>query len=213
MVGWLVLSSLTAEATALSVVTALLSATSTSVVSPVVSSVVAGTATSASEAAGFARFFAFVGAQSGDLGGQNSVGEGGVISGSTVVGGQRSLGGFSVVSGGSVIGLVVGTGVVVAGLFSTRSSIGALSFIVASGKSLTFGSNVVVQAVKAFGLSTIKVEPPITDKVVLVENSSVGAEERVFGKTSLTVSSTDVEHLALSLGISVVSYIRTRLQL
>ena len=73
------------------------------------------------------------------------------------------------------------------------------------GSGLTFGGDLIVQAVKAFGLGTVKVEPPITDKVVLVENSSVGAEERVLGQSSLTISSTNMEDLTFGFGISIIT--------
>jgi len=86
-------------------------------------------------------------------------------------------------------------------------SIGALSFIVSTSQSITFSGNVVIEAVKAFGLGTVKVEPPITDKVVLVENSSVGTEERVLGKASLTISSTNMEDLTFSFRISIITSI------
>lgn len=49
-----------------------------------------------------------------------------------------------------------------------------------SGSGSTSGSNVVVEAVEAFGFRAVKVEPPVTDKVVLIEDGSIGAEEGVF---------------------------------
>ena len=75
-----------------------------------------------------------------------------------------------------------------------------------SGGGLTFGSDFVVEAVEAFGFSTVKVEPPITNEVSLVENGAIGAQEGVFGKTTLAISSTDMESLAFSFSISIVTY-------
>ena len=67
------------------------------------------------------------------------------------------------------------------------------------------GSDLVVETVEILGGGTVKVEPPVADEVVLVEESSVGTEEAVLGQTSSSVSSADVEDLALSLGVSVVT--------
>ena len=68
------------------------------------------------------------------------------------------------------------------------------------------GSDLVVEAVEILGGGTVEVEPPVADEVVLVEESSVGTEEAVLGQTSSSVSSADVESLALSLGVSVVTW-------
>ena len=75
------------------------------------------------------------------------------------------------------------------------------------GVSLTFGGDIVVQAVQTLGLSAVKVEPPVADEVVLVEDGTVGAEEAILGEAALSVSGANVEHLALGLGICVVSSI------
>ena len=56
------------------------------------------------------------------------------------------------------------------------------------------------------GGGAVEVEPPVADEVVLVEESPVGAEEAVLGQTASTVSSADVESLALSLGVRVVTW-------
>ena len=71
---------------------------------------------------------------------------------------------------------------------------------------LSLGSNVFVEAVEAFGFSTVKVEPPITNEVALVEDGTVGAQEGVLGQTTSTVGGTDMESLTFGLGISVVSF-------
>ena len=47
---------------------------------------------------------------------------------------------------------------------------------------------------------------PITDEVVLVEDGSIGAEEGPLGPRTVTVLGADVEDLALSLRISVVTW-------
>lgn len=75
------------------------------------------------------------------------------------------------------------------------------------GGGLTLGGEVVIEAVETLGFGAVKVEPPVADEVVLVEDGSVGAEEAVLGKASSTISGTDVENLALSLWVSVISSI------
>ena len=70
---------------------------------------------------------------------------------------------------------------------------------------LSLCCNVFIERIKGFCFGTIKIEPPITDEIILVEYSSIGAEERVLSKSSLTISSTDVKYLAVSFGISIVS--------
>merc|ERR1719273_2089929 len=104
----------------------------------------------------------------------------GLLHGSLVVS-DRS-GGCSVLSWSSVLGLVGGP-----------------------GKSVPLGSDLVVQTPQVLGGGAVEVEPPVADEVVLVEEGSVGTEEAVLGQTSGSVSSADVESLALSLGVSVVT--------
>jgi len=58
---------------------------------------------------------------------------------------------------------------------------------------------------KSFSFGAVEVKPPITDEVVLIEDGSVWTEETVLGKTSLTVSSADMEDLAFSLRVSIVT--------
>ena len=70
---------------------------------------------------------------------------------------------------------------------------------------LALGGDLLVEAVQAFGLGAVKVEPPITNKVTLVENGSVGAQKGIFSESSLTIGGTDVESLAFGLGVGVVS--------
>ena len=86
-----------------------------------------------------------------------------------------------------------------------RGSVAASRAGGGTSSGLSLSSEVVVQAVETLGLGTVEVEPPVADEVVLVEDSTVGAEEAVLGQTSGSVSSADVESLALSLGVSVVT--------
>jgi len=105
-------------------------------------------------------------------------------------------------SGGGIIGSrsVVGGGSHVSG-----STIGSkISGGISGG---TFGGDLVVAAVQTFGLGAVEVEPPVADEVVLVEDGSVGAQEAVLAKTAQTVGSANVEHLALGLGVGVVTAI------
>ena len=58
------------------------------------------------------------------------------------------------------------------------------------------------------GLGTIKVEPPIANEVILVEDGSVGAQEGVLGEGTIGTigtSSADMKDLTFGLGISVVT--------
>jgi len=66
-------------------------------------------------------------------------------------------------------------------------------------------SKLVVQGVESLGIGTVKVKPPIADEVVLVEDGSVGAEEGPLGPGAIPILGTDVEHLALGLGVGVVA--------
>jgi hypothetical protein len=70
---------------------------------------------------------------------------------------------------------------------------------------LPLGGNLLVQLVEALGGGAVKVEPPVADEVVLVEDGAVGAEEAVLGEAALAVGGADVENLALGLGIGVVA--------
>jgi len=55
-------------------------------------------------------------------------------------------------------------------------------------------------------LVAVKVEPPVADEVVLVEDGSVGAEKAVLDLAAVTVSSADVEDLTLGFRISIITY-------
>jgi len=70
---------------------------------------------------------------------------------------------------------------------------------------LALSSDVLVEAVEAFGRGAVEVEPPVADEVLLVEDGSVGAEEGVLGQAAQTVSCAHMESLAFCLGISVVT--------
>ena len=75
-----------------------------------------------------------------------------------------------------------------------------------AGQGVPLGGDLVVQTPEVLGGGAVEVEPPVADEVVLVEESTVGTEEAVLGQTSGSVSSADVESLALSLGVSVVTW-------
>merc|ERR1719500_1643765 len=88
-----------------------------------------------------------------------------------------------------------------------RSSIRSFSLGGSSINFSTFSSDVIVERIEVLCLSTVEVEPPVADEVVLVEDGSVGAEEAVLGQTSSSISCADMEHLTLRLFIRVIASI------
>lgn len=58
---------------------------------------------------------------------------------------------------------------------------------------------------KSLSLGTVYIEPPVTDEIFLVEDSSIGAEEGILSKVTLQISGANVEGLAFGLRISIVS--------
>ena len=52
----------------------------------------------------------------------------------------------------------------------------------------------------------VNIEPPVTDEVLLVEKGSVGAEMGVLDEVCVAEVRTDVEPLALGLGVGVVTF-------
>jgi hypothetical protein len=56
------------------------------------------------------------------------------------------------------------------------------------------------------GFTTVHVEPPVADEVVLVEDGTVRAEEGVLGEPTIAVLGTDMKDLAFGIGIGVVSW-------
>merc|ERR1712123_268158 len=93
------------------------------------------------------------------------------------------------------------------GIFS--SSVGG-DWGISRGRSIdrfSFSSNLVIERIELLSGGAVEVEPPVTDKVVLVEEGSVGTEEAVLGETTGSISSADVESLAFSLRVSVVTSI------
>ena len=74
-----------------------------------------------------------------------------------------------------------------------------------SSKGVPLSSNLVVEGVKVLGSGAVKVEPPVADEVVLVQDCSVGAEEAVLGEPTGAIGCADVERLALSLRVRVVT--------
>ena len=62
----------------------------------------------------------------------------------------------------------------------------------------------IVQPIEVFRGGAVYVEPPVADKVLLLEESAVGAEEGELGQAGVAVVGADVERLALGLGVPVV---------
>lgn len=56
-------------------------------------------------------------------------------------------------------------------------------------------------------MTAVNVEPPVADEVLLVEDGTVGTEERVRGQLAVgpVVVHADMEGLAISLGVRVVT--------
>jgi hypothetical protein len=76
---------------------------------------------------------------------------------------------------------------------------------VSIGTGFLLGADLVVLGIESLGLRAVKVEPPVADEVVLVEDGSVGAEEGVLGESAKSVGCADVEHLTFGRRISVVA--------
>ena len=89
--------------------------------------------------------------------------------------------------------------------FSRWGGVGRLR-VASSAQGVSLGSVLIIEAVEVLGGGAVEVEPPVADEVVLVEESSVGAEEAVLGEATSSVSGADVESLALGLGVRVVTY-------
>jgi len=70
-----------------------------------------------------------------------------------------------------------------------------------------FSSNLFVEGVQGLSYGTVDVEPPVADKVLLLEQGAVRAEEAVLGEPTLSVIGADMEGLAVGLNISVVASI------
>ena len=109
--------------------------------------------------------------------------------------------GLVVVLGGGVVS--GGRGVVGRGVLGLRGAV--LGLVGGPGQGVPLGGDLVVEAVEVLGGGAVEVEPPVADEVVLVEESSVGAEEAVLGEAASSVGGADVESLALGLGVRVVT--------
>ena len=57
------------------------------------------------------------------------------------------------------------------------------------------GVQLVIERIEMFSLVTVDIEPPVTDKVLLLKQSSIGTEEAVLGQSVVLQArtSTDVE--------------------
>ena len=73
------------------------------------------------------------------------------------------------------------------------------------GGGFPLGGDIFVKGVESRGGGAVEVEPPVADEVVLVEDGSVGAEEGVFGEASVAIVAANVKHLALGLGIGIIT--------
>ena len=69
---------------------------------------------------------------------------------------------------------------------------------------MSLSGYLIIESVELFSQGAINIEPPVTDKVLLVEQGSVGTEEAVLGQTALAVVGADVEGLAVGLHVGVV---------
>ena len=72
-------------------------------------------------------------------------------------------------------------------------------------KGVPLRCDLVVEGVELLGGGAVEVEPPVADEVVLVEEGPVGAEEAVLGEPTGAIGRADVERLALSLRVRVVT--------
>ena len=93
-------------------------------------------------------------------------------------------------------------------VLSRRSCIVSRGVGCLSSQSFPLCSDLVVEGVELLSGGAVEVEPPVADEVVLVEESSVGAEEAVLGEAASSVSGADVESLALGLGVGVVTWVK-----
>lgn len=81
----------------------------------------------------------------------------------------------------------------------------AIAIATSSNVGLLLCPDLVVAAIESLSRGAVKVEPPVADEVLLVEYGAVGAQERVLGQATFTIGRADVEHLALSGRISIVT--------
>jgi len=81
--------------------------------------------------------------------------------------------------------------------------ISPFSVIVGRGSS---SSDISVQGIEVLRLRAVHIEPPVTDEVLLVEQSSVRTEEAVLYQGATAVIATDVECLAVCVLIRVVTF-------
>ena len=65
--------------------------------------------------------------------------------------------------------------------------------------------HLVVAGVEALGLRAVKVEPPVADEVLLVEDGAVGAEEGLRAQAAQAVGDAHVEDLAVGRRVGVVT--------
>merc|ERR1719430_113353 len=71
----------------------------------------------------------------------------------------------------------------------------------------SFCSNLVIKRVEVFSSGAVYIEPPVTYKVLLLEECSIRTEEGVLGETTTSIIGTDMECLTFCLHISIISSI------
>ena len=85
-----------------------------------------------------------------------------------------------------------------------RSSITTKSI---RSKSFTLSSNFIIKRVEILSSGAVKIEPPVTDEIVLVEECTIRTEEAVLGQTSSSISCANMKCLAFILRVSIVTSI------
>lgn len=120
-----------------------------------------------------------------------------------------SVGGLSgrcvivvVIGGGCKVVVIVVVEVVVVAWTVVVVIVGSLGLC----SLLSFSFDLIVDRVQRLSLRAVEIEPPIANKILLVENGSIGAQER-FGSqnTGLISLQAHMKSLALSGGVSIIT--------
>ena len=67
------------------------------------------------------------------------------------------------------------------------------------------GRYLLIETIQALGGRAVDIEPPVADEVLLVEEGSVGAEERVLEEAAVAVVGAHVEGLTVGLSVGVIT--------
>ena len=59
--------------------------------------------------------------------------------------------------------------------------------------------------ITSFYQTTINIEPPVTDEVLLIEDAAIGTEERVFKQATHSIIGADVETLTVRLLVTIIT--------